>query len=347
MRRQPTLRQRLFAEPRRFGFDAAVGLLLRAARRADPAEAVRFRSPTGLAFPSADVPALHEGENGRAPRATVSVMGLTGPSGVLPRFYSETVTAALRDRSPALHEFLDILSHRLVALFARAGAKYRPHRSASLAALTDPPNPDPTAEALLALTGYATAGMRDRLLTGTDPLLHYSGFFAAHPRSAERLQSLVSDWLGQAVKVEQFAGAWLTLQSSDRTRLPLGLVSGTWNRLGVDAAIGVRAWDLQGRVVLRIGPMRRAAFEALLPDRPALARLVSLVRAFLPPEIGFAVNPVLDPAEVPPLALDRAADPAPRLGWNTWLPLSAMARPRPADEANFEEDVVQREAATS
>ncbi|MBV8578076.1 MAG: type VI secretion system baseplate subunit TssG, partial [Acetobacteraceae bacterium] len=209
MKRQVTLRQRLFAEPQRFGFDAGVGLLLWACRRRDPARAARFRSPSGLAFPPADIPALREGENGRPPRATVSVMGLTGPSGVLPRLYSETVAATLRHRSRALHDFLDLLSHRMVALFARAGAKYRLHRSAAVTALAEPPTPDPTARAILALTGYATPHMADRLEVGTDPLLHYAGFLAAHPRSAERLQALISDWLGQKVTVEQFAGAWL------------------------------------------------------------------------------------------------------------------------------------------
>lgn len=347
MKRQVTLLQRLFAEPSRFSFDAAVGLLLWARRRGDPATAVRFRSPSGLAFPPADIPVLREGDNGQPPRATVSVMGLTGPSGVLPRLYTETVTATLRHRSCALHDFLDMLSHRLVALFARAGVKYRPHRSASVAALAGLPTADPIARSILALTGYATPHMADRLEVGTDPLLHYAGFFAAHPRSAERLQALISDWLGQKVIVEQFAGAWLALQPADQTRLPEGVLAGAWNRLGVDAALGERAWDLQARVVLHIGPMRRVAFDALQPSRPALARLVSLVRTFLPPEIGFAVNPVLDPTDVPPLALNRPADPTARLGWNTWLPLTAVPRQRPADDASFEEYVIQQEARAS
>jgi type VI secretion system protein ImpH len=42
-------------------------------------------------------------------------------------------------------------------------------------------------------------------------------------------------------------------------------------------------------------------FEALLPDHSGLQRLVSLIRAFLGFEIGFAVNPVLAGPAVPPL----------------------------------------------
>jgi type VI secretion system protein ImpH len=163
------------------------------------------------------------------------------------------------------------------------------------------------------------------------------------PRSAERLRALVSDWLGQAVEVEQFAGAWLFLAPDQRTRLPVGIGSGQHARLGVDVAIGVRAWDPAARVVLRLGPLSGPEFDSLLPDRPALARLVSLVRAFLGFETGFAINPVLDAGAVAPLRLDAAADPAPRLGWNTWLP--AAARQADGTEALFEAEVVEFFAA--
>ena len=68
------------------------------------------------------------------PEVTVGLMGLTGPSGVLPRYYSEVVTQTLRSRSTALRDFLDLLAHRFVAFFARAGIKYRPARAAEAAA---------------------------------------------------------------------------------------------------------------------------------------------------------------------------------------------------------------------
>ena len=68
---------------------------------------------------------------------------------------------------------------------------------------------------------------------------------------------------------------------------------GAWNQLGVDAAIGIQSWDPQARIVLRIGPLDRAGFEALMPNGQVHRRLVSLVRAFLGLETGFAINPVL------------------------------------------------------
>jgi type VI secretion system protein ImpH len=208
-----------------------------------------------------------------------------------------------------------------------------------MAALADSPEAGPIAGLLLALAGHGTPHLADRLAAGPEPLMHYAGLFAMRPRSAERLRALVSDWLGQPVEVVQFAGAWLSLPPDQRTRLPVGIGSGRHARLGVDATIGMRAWDASARIVLRLGPLSGPAFDALLPDRPALARLVSLVRSFLGVETGFAVNPVLAAASVQPLRLDATADPAPRLGWNTWLP--AAGRRADGVEAVFEAEVVE------
>ena len=341
---------RLLADPRRFSFDAAVRVLTHARRQPDPAEAARFGTAPGLAFPGNDITAVRAGPADEAPHVTAALMGLTGPSGVLPRHYTEAVVASLRGRSRALHEFLDILSHRMVAFFARAGAKYRPHRVADTAALSggalSGAGTDPVADALLALTGYGMPYLADRLPTGPAPLQHYAGLFAARPRSADRLASLTSDWLGRPVIVEQFAGAWLALPPDQRTRLASGLQLGAFSRLGEDAAIGVRAWDPQARFVLRVGPLDLAAFQALLPDRPALREFVSLVRAYVGFEVGFAVNPVLARGEVPALALRADADPPPRLGWNTWLPSESRAGRRgDAADAVFEAEIVEARAA--
>lgn len=351
-----TVFARLQREPQRFAFDAAVRVLAHVARAPDLEGAVRFRSAPSLAFPAADILAVQPGPAGRAPLVTTPVMALTGATGVLPRYYSEILAATLRDRSRAMHDFLDMLSHRFVLHFARAGAKYRLHRASEAARLRAPApareatDRDPMATALLALTGYATPGLVGRMAAGPDALLHYAGLLAMRPRSADRLAALASDWLGRPVEVQQFAGAWLTLPPDQRTRMPQGRQPGAFNRLGVDAAIGVRAWDVQARVVLRIGPLDRGGFNALLPDRPALRQLVALVRAYLGFETGFAVNPVLAATSVPALALGGGEAPA-RLGWNTWLPAPGLGRGQAAAEAIFEAEIVEaetrREGATA
>jgi type VI secretion system protein ImpH len=193
---------------------------------------------------------------------------------------------------------------------------------------------------LLSLSGYGTPHLTPRLLAGTDPILYYAGLFAMRPRSADRLGAMVSDWLGMRVEVVEFAGAWLNIPPDQRTRIA---VFGAFNRLAANAAVGIRAWDPQARIILRIGPLDRGGFARLLPDRLVLHRLVSLVRAYLGFELAFAINPVLAAREVPPLRLDPGEDPPPRLGWNTWLPAppDSAIRQKDAADAIFEADVIE------
>jgi type VI secretion system protein ImpH len=362
----PAPLEQLAKEPQRFGFDAGIRVLLHSARSTDPGSVVRFHSVSGLAYPPADILRLAPKQEGVPPDLVVSVMGLIGPSGVLPRSYTETVNRTLRSRSDSLRDFLDMLSHRMLALFASAGMKYRPNRIFEISQLSGhaaDAGEDLFTGALLSLTGYGTPHLVDRFSAGRDPLLHYAGFLTTQPRSAERLRALVSDWLGRPVEIQQFVGAWLPLTPDQRSQLPGRGVTGQFNRLGLlpdagmeqagdldgrvrsDAAIGVRAWDVQTGIVLRIGPLDRESFTALLPDRPTLGRLVGLVRAYLGFATDFAINPVVTAAAVPGLQLLADADPPPRLGWNTWLTVPAGSRTEDAAEAMFEAEVVEARMA--
>lgn len=392
-----TLLETLLAEPERFEFNAAVAVLRQAAGQPGPAgrgggpvhasvhAPVRFRAAAGLAFVASDVAAA--GRDAAGFHLETGIIGLTGPSGTLPRPYTELVNAERRERSPALAEFLDLLAQRPIAAFAAAGVKYQPHRAARAAhrrapgavsadaagavpddapcatgprdagprdaapcgagpyddgpcddapyndALCDDVPADGLRHALLALAGYGTDHLAPRLAAGTDPLLFYAGLFAAHPRPADSLAAMVSDWLGQPVAVEEFAGAWLDIDATTASALPRAGGPGQFNRLGVDAAIGARCWDIQSHVRLRIGPLPLTGFGSLQPDQPLFARLCSLVRAFLGPHLGFAVNLVLAAAEVPAPRL--CARTASRLGWNTWLPTEGP-RERDGTEPVFE-----------
>ncbi len=330
MKRAPSAWARLLREPRRFGFDAAMRLLMHRARSPDPAEAGRFRSIARASFERAEVASVAE-RPGQPPEVGITLIGLLGLSGVMPRLYTEL--AGQRGRNVALHAFIDLLAQRMVGAFAAAGTKYRLHRARETAALATPPLPDKAGTALLALTGYGTPGLVERLQVEPEALLHYAGLLAMRPRSADRLVAMLSDWLGRAVVVDEFAGGWLALPPDQRSALGSGLQAGVWNRLGVDAAIGVRSWDAQARIILRIGPLDRAAFEQLLPERPDHARLVSLVQTFLGLETAFAINLVLAREASFPALL--AADSGSRLGCNCW---TARSQPpaRDAAEALFE-----------
>jgi type VI secretion system protein ImpH len=329
MKRPLSAMELLLTQPHRFRFDAALRVLMYLHRTHDPVDAADFRTQPARLYPAGEITQVIETTNQAKPRVTVALIGLIGAGGVLPRLYETLAGDSLRRGSSALLDFIDFLAQRMVASFGRAGIKYRLHRSTDSAALAD--TPDPIGKSVLALTGYGTPGLAERLPTGPDPLLYYAGLFATRPRSADRLVALVSDWLGQPVAVRQFAGTWLNLPPDQRTSLGS---TGAWNRLGAGAAIGVRCWDPHARIVLRIGPLDRAAFEALLPDQPAHRRLTGLVQAFLGPETGFAINPVLaGPARFP---LQLVGSAPSRLGWTTWISNPETTNASDAPDAVFE-----------
>ncbi|AVV33020.1 type VI secretion system baseplate subunit TssG [Halomonas sp. SF2003] len=139
----PGLIDQARAEPYRFSFFQLVRLLrlhYSRAGRLEPElrpheDPLRFRSQLSLNFPASEVSDLvFESETLRSPtdqpltQVQVTFMGLVGPSGVLPRPYTETlIDRHVQLRDDGAHAFFDLFSHRMTALFYQAWQKYRFH----------------------------------------------------------------------------------------------------------------------------------------------------------------------------------------------------------------------------
>lgn len=303
----------LFREPGRFTLDAAIGVLLAAGGSRRPEQVLRFQTAFGLRPAMRDILAVEQEPGSGRYVVRIGFSGLTGPGGVLPRPYTETVNEEHRRRSPALAGFLDMLSQRALLQYALAGAKYHPHRVAALARYDAPdhaPDGDGFVTSLLALAGHGLPGDIARSGLAPGQLLYFAGLFASRPRSADRLAALLEEWLGVPVRIDQFVGTWQRLDQDERSRLGLA-----HSRLGVDAAAGTRVWDIQSRIRIVIGPLDLPGFEALLPDRDRLPQLDRIIRAYLDDEAAFGINLVLRAASVPSARLGSM-----RLGWTGWLP---------------------------
>ena len=304
---------RLVAEPARFELEQAAALL------APDGDMLRldFRTQARLGLPNGEVAAV----DAEARRITATTFGLIGPGGVLPRHYTATVAAELRKRSGALHAFLDMLARRFTARWIQAGAKYRPTR-----------NPEPTARALAAAVGLDTPHLAERLASPLPAVLYHAGNLSARTRSAERLRALLEEEAGCAVEIVEFAGGWLRVPESERTRLPTRTGPHGQGRLGMDAMAGAAVYDPQSRIRIRFGPLPAARFAEFLPGRPLHRRVAELTRLFLGPEMEFVLNPVLRAADVPDASLGAAGAGGARLGWTSWLG-AAGPRRKDADDA--------------
>ncbi|MFT8246346.1 type VI secretion system baseplate subunit TssG [Roseomonas sp. BN140053] len=300
---EPSPRDRLARTPGRFDLDQGIAV---AAHGVD-ARDLHYRTSARLAHAEGAIVQADPA----ARTLTLATFGLIGPGGVLPRHHTATVATELRKRSAALHAFLDMLGGRFAGLWAKAGAKYRPTR-----------DPQPAERALSAALGLGTPHLTERAGAPEPALLFHAGNLSARTRSAERLRAMLEEEAGGAVELVEFAGGWLRLPEEERTRLGgrgrRGGVPGQHSALGQGAVLGGQVWDAQSRFIVRIGPLPREAFEALLPGTPGHARLLALCRLHVGLDTGFALNPVLAREDVPALRLGAAAAGA-RLGWSSWL----------------------------
>jgi len=319
----------LWAEPRRFDFVPAVRALERAAERAGgvsrPAgsaqvgldappssEAVLLRATMELAFPTGEVAAL-TARDGKPPELTANVLGLNGPSGVLPGHYSQMILAAQRGRNPALRDFFDIFNHRALSFFVRAAEKYRlplAYRGRGIA--------DAVSTAMLAMVGLREEALQRRQAVSDETVMFYGGHMSRRVASAGQLAQLLSEYFASPVGVKQFAGRWVDLARGEQSRLGGAGKPAPFSQLGTDAVVGSMVYDVQGAFRVGLGPLTYEQFLGFLPDGVQMAELNALARTYVGPVLGFDVQLTLKGSEIPNLQL--AAKTAPRLGWNTWLP---------------------------
>jgi type VI secretion system protein ImpH len=181
----------------------------------------------------------------------------------------------------------------------------------------DRPDEDRFAQLVGALVGIGEASSRRRDAAPDHARLYFSGWLSRQVRSAEGLQKLISGVIGRRVTVEQFAGAWLRLPVSERTRI--GRAAGGHRNagacLGRGAVLGAAVWDRQHNFRIHIGPLDAAGFDSLLPDGKLLPTVIALVEYYVGAEFGWDLRLTHRADQV------RACRPGVhgQLGWTSWL----------------------------
>lgn len=343
---EPAVIERLFREPYRFEYFQAVRLLelwLKrhgASKQGLVANFLRFQNSTSLRFPASQLEAIqteprdigHDAPSLAAAlgsgalkwiRITPSFMGLLGGHGVLPPHYTERVAAQqFNDKDEGARSFLDTFSNRSLALFYEAWRKYRLHLK------YEPGGKDTFLPLLLGLAGLGNPALRQRLAQPEHgAVLDESlGYFAAslrqRPVSASQMARVLSEYFGQAVRVQQFIGAWYDMPAAQQT--VLGSASAT---LGTRAIAGARVWQRDLRLRLVIGPLDHAGFAAFLPGGLAARALKSLLGMFTGVSFEYEVELVLRAADVRPVTMSEGSDLG-RLGWDSYLVEGPQARDR-------------------
>jgi type VI secretion system protein ImpH len=328
----------------RFSFFQAIRLLALAEGKGGESASLpanlRFGTPLSLGFPASEIsgvrphPARADGD-GAAPAEgtpewlmTVAFMGLTGPAGALPIPYTELLIERQNQfRDSAGHAFLDMFSHRSIALLYQAWRKHRFYLS------YEAKQGDGFSRNVLDLAGMGL-GKLQRRLDGQGNgipdrfLIHYAGLLARRPVSATNIAALVQGFFGVEAELEQFVGQWISLVDN-----PQSLPGAGFGQLGRDSFLGERLWDRQNKIRVRLGPLSHEQYEEFLPGRPAAEALKELVHFCVGHALACDFTLVLRRDAIPSASL--GADPAsgPRLGQSLWL--NSRPAQRDADSASF------------
>lgn len=290
-------------------------------------EVARIHAHASLPFPASQIQRM-EWPAGGVPEVVINFMGLFGPSGLLPLYYTNLIVERIRQKDHALQDFLDMFHHRMGGLFYRAWEKYRftiayergaHERNASGAGARDR-----FSHHLMDLTGLGTSGLEHRLAVRDDSLLYYAGLLSLHSRPAAALQRVLWDYFDVPVEIEQFVGAWHRLEISNQCQV--GLESGPSEQLGTGAIAGDEIWHQQSGARIKLGPLSLDQYLDFLPTGTAHEPLKSLANFIGRGEIDFQVQLILKKDDVPACELGQAEPP--RLGWTSWAktgPLRADA----------------------
>jgi type VI secretion system protein ImpH len=319
----------LRTEPWSFKFFQAVRLLQRIQPDRSPVgrfvhpskESVRFAVNTSTAFPASQIQAIDWSAN-RAPVMVVNFMGLTGPSGILPLYYSELLAERVRSKDRTLLSFLNLFNHRMISLFYQAWEKYR------FTIAYETGDRDRFSHHLMDLIGLGTPVLQKRQSVADDSLLFYSGLLGLHTRSAAALKQIVTDYFAVPVEVQQFVGAWYPLALDNQCCFEEG---DTYSeQLGVGAVVGDEIWNQQAGIRLRLGPLSLRQYVDFLPEGSAFEPLRAITRFFSGDEVDFEIQLVLKRDEVPACELDDKRGlrdhVSPQLGWSTWAKTVPMNR---------------------
>jgi type VI secretion system protein ImpH len=269
-------------------------------------DAVRLGQEPDVVF-AASTLARWEPREELPPRLLVAFFGLFGTDGPLPLHLTEFARDRKRlSRDPTLSRFADIFHHRALSLFWRAWADTRPTLS------FDRPREDRFATYVGALMGLGMQSLRERDAMPDLTKLHFAGRFANQTRPAEGLAAILAEFYTMPVSVACFIGAWLTLETRDRTRIGERKEVAS---LGQSVLLGGRVWTRSEKFRIVFGPLSLDEYERLLPGGSSFHTLVPIVRLYAGDTLMWDVNLILKRDEIPPIKLGQQG----RLGWTTWL----------------------------
>ncbi|PLP58043.1 type VI secretion system baseplate subunit TssG [Mesorhizobium loti] len=285
-------------------------------------EPARLGQHIRLSFSAREVVKFQEANDKAPARVTVANLGLFGPEGPMPLHLTRWVLDRLSQRwfsganaeqtsDTTFVDFVNVLQHRLMALYYRAWADANP------AVQAERPVGGRVRAMLEAMAGIGLPGTQDPELDTVR--LRQAGSLANQVDGAERLTLFLATAFKVPVQIKEFVAAWIAMPTTLQTRL-----GNAYATLGREATIGPRVFSRQSRIELRVGPLGLEDFKAFLPGEQRLALFKKAVRDMIGEALDVDLRIVLACEAVPPPRVGTV-----QLGRTAWL-----ARPAAKGDAD-------------
>jgi type VI secretion system protein ImpH len=256
-----------------------------------------------LEFPASTIEAASKDENGRV-RLVARFLGMFGPQGALPLTTTDEAYAWLRARDDAFPRFVDIFQSRFLALFFRAWADARP------VAQNDRPADDRFRDYVGSVIGLGAAWFKNRDSVHDFVKLEYAGLMAPRVKSVSRLRFFLTGLVGSRVEIDEFVGAWLTLDEGERSRLGDARCG-----LGTDCMLGASAFTVSDKFRVRVYARDFLHYEQFLPGAPMADQIADAVFAYVGDEYDWDLELAIPAGEIRATRMGLGA----RLGWTGWM----------------------------
>lgn len=275
-------------------------------------EPARLGQHVRLSFSARDVVEFRDAKDKAPARVTVANLGLMGPEGPLPLHLTRWVLDRLSQRwftgadaqqtsDTTFLDFVNILQHRMIALYYRAWADAHPAVQVERAV-------GGRVRAMLeAMAGIGLPGTQNIDLDAVK--LRQAASLASQVDGPERLTLFLAEAFKVPVQIKEFIAAWITIPAGLQTRLAKAYAG-----LGRGATIGPRVFNRQSRIELRVGPLGYEDFKAFLPGGQRLKLFKQAVRDMVGESLDVDLRIVLAREAVPPPRIGAV-----QLGRTAWL----------------------------
>ncbi|MBZ9942468.1 type VI secretion system baseplate subunit TssG [Mesorhizobium sp. BR1-1-13] len=285
-------------------------------------EPARLGQHVRLAFSARDLVHFRGADDGKPARITIANLGLLGPEGPMPLHLTRWVLDRLSQRwfagadaqltsDTTFVDFVNILQHRMIALYYRAWADAQPAVQVERAV------GGRIRAMLAAMAGIGLPGTQNIELDTVK--LRQAASLASQVEGPERLTLFLAEAFKVPVQIKEFIAAWTTIPAGLQTCLAKAYAA-----LGRGATIGPRVFSRQSRIELRVGPLKYDDFKAFLPGSQRLQLFKQAVREMVGESLDVDLRIVLARDAVPPPRIGAV-----QLGRTAWL-----ARPAERGDAD-------------